>query len=130
VLNELGYTVQHSAEDLLRMWWIRTGLINSFSFHATGDYSAEVTESAYCRVISLYSPSVKALIYTRENVSLMTTLRSDSQKVLIVTMPKTPGASDLPGTSVEKSGVIAVIGGSVYIIILDQPNVASVMEQI
>jgi hypothetical protein len=49
-------------------------------------------------------------------------------KALIVTMPETPNANDLPGTSVEKSGVITAIGELASITILDQPDVASVME--
>jgi CHAT domain-containing protein len=42
-------------------------------------------------------------------------------------MPETPGASDLPGTMVETSEVIAAIGSSVSIETLEYPDVASAM---
>jgi CHAT domain-containing protein len=130
ILDELRYPIQYPAEDLPRIWWIGTGLASSFPFHAASDRSAGVTESAYDRVISSYSPSIKALIHARGPVHLTAVSRSDRPKALIVTMPQTPDAKDLPGTSEEKSVVTAALGGPSHITALDQPDVATVMEEI
>jgi tetratricopeptide (TPR) repeat protein len=128
VLDELHYTVQHSADDLPRTWWIGTGFASSFPFHAAGDYSAGPTESAHYRIISSYSPSIKALIYAREHAST-TTPRHDPPKFLVVTMPKTPGASDLPGARIEQSEIVSAMG-PVSVETLEQPDVVSVMHQV
>jgi len=45
-------------------------------------------------------------------------------------MPKTPSASDLPGTRAERSEVIAAMGPSVSIQTLEYPDVASAMTQL
>jgi len=130
VLEELCYTTQPSTDQLPRIWWIGTGLGSSFPFHAAGDHSAGTMESAYSRVISSYSPTIKALVYARERASTTTTSRSDPLKALIVTMPKTPGACDIPGASIERFEVMAALGNSVSMEILDQPDVTSVVYQI
>jgi tetratricopeptide (TPR) repeat protein len=129
ILDELYYHVQPSIDCLPRIWWIGTGLASSFPFHAAGDISAGPTESAYCRVISSYTPSIKALAYARERKSTTTSCR-EPPKLLIVTMANTPGACDLPGTRIEKSEIIAAVGTSASVETLDQPDVESVMHHI
>ncbi|KFY28251.1 hypothetical protein V491_00549 [Pseudogymnoascus sp. VKM F-3775] len=127
VLYELRYTIQHSADDLPRIWWIGTGIASSFPFHAAGDYSVGPTERADYRAISSYSPSIKVLIYARKRAST-TTPRRDPPKFLVITMPKTPGASDLPGARVEQSEIVSAMG-HVSAETLEQPEVARVMHQ-
>ncbi len=130
ILDELHYNVQLSAEHLPRIWWIGTGLASSFPFHAAGDSSAGPTDNAYCRVISSYTPSIRALTYARQRISTPTVSRNDPLKLLLVTMANTPGACDLPGVRTEKSEVMAAVGTSVCVEALDQPEVASVMHHI
>jgi CHAT domain-containing protein len=130
VLDELAYAAQYAVEDLPRIWWIGTGLASAFPFHAAGDRSTGPMESAYCRVISSYSPSIKALTFAKERVSAEITPHYDPLQMLIVTMPTTPGAEDLPGVSIEKSEVIAAVGTSVSVKTLNHPDVAGVMDQI
>ncbi|KAJ5117770.1 hypothetical protein N7448_011402 [Penicillium atrosanguineum] len=97
VLNELGHYAQSSLEDLPRVWWIGTGLASSFPFHAACDISAEPTENTFSRVLSSYTPSIKALLNSRERTSTSPSSSKYPLKLLMVTMATTPGADDLPG---------------------------------
>ena len=128
VLAKLGHYVQSSPEDLPRVWWIGTGLTSSFPFHAAGDTFPG--ENTFCRVLSSYAPSIKALVHARKWVSISTPSNETPSKLLMVTMANTPGADDLPGVKAERSTVLEALGTSVHAEILDQPDSASVMRQI
>jgi CHAT domain-containing protein len=128
ILKELDHHDQSSPENLPRVWWIGTGLVSSFPFHAAVDISAGPNENTYRRVLSSYTPSIKALTYARDRVPATATL--SALKLLIVAMPSTPGATDLPGVKKETSSVVEALGTSVHVEILDQPDAASVMRQI
>lgn len=117
-------------EDLPRIWWIRTGLASAFPFYAAGVRFARLTENAYCRVVSSYSPSIKALAHARERASIVTIPRHDPLRMLVVTIPKTPGDSDLPGVEEEKSAIYTAVGESMCIDKLDYPDVASMVDRI
>ena len=130
VLDELGYHVQHAAEDLPRIWWIGSGLASSFPFHAAGDESLVRSESAYYCVISSYSPSIRALAYARERDLVNHELHNRPLKAVIVTMLKTPGNTTLPGAKREQAAVMASIGTSASIQTLDHPDVASVIREL
>ncbi|OQD86479.1 hypothetical protein PENSOL_c086G06413, partial [Penicillium solitum] len=128
VLSELDNSVQSSLEELPRVWWIGTGLASSFPFHAACDISAG--ENTFCRVLSSYTPSIKALLHARERGSVSTPSNKTPRKLLVVTMANTPGANDLPGVIAERSTVLGVLGNSVQVECLDQPDSASVLRQI
>ena len=132
VLDELYCYMQPSANDLPRVWWVGTGLASSFPFHSAGDISAGLTESACYRVISSYTPTIKALQYARERAGTATGIPSgrDPWRVVVVTMPETPHANDLPGTREERSEVIAAMGPSVSVECLEYPDVATAMVQL
>ncbi|KAH0556259.1 hypothetical protein GP486_005813 [Trichoglossum hirsutum] len=130
VLDELHCYEQHSAEDLPRVWWIGTGLASSFPFHSAGDISVGPRENASYRVISSYTPTLKALQYTRDHIRTSTPSRHYPWKAVIMTMPETPGASDLPGTNVERSEIIAAMEPFVSVKTLEYPDVESAMAQL
>jgi hypothetical protein len=121
VLDEHQYLLEHSIERLPRVWWIGTGLASSFPFHAAGDISVGLTENAYCRVLSSYTPSIKALTYARERVSTTGTSSIDPPKLLIIAMANTPDAKDLPGVMAETSAVEEALGTSIHATTLSQP---------
>jgi tetratricopeptide (TPR) repeat protein len=93
VFDELGFRSPKRGSDLPRIWWIGTGLAASLPFHAAGDHSADSAQNAFSRAISSYTPSIKALQYAREKAKV----KPRNQSLLLVAMPKTPGADDLPG---------------------------------
>jgi tetratricopeptide (TPR) repeat protein len=128
VLTELGCTIQPSTEDLPRVWWIGTGLASSFPFHAAYDISTG--ENTFCRVLSSYTPSIKALLHAREQAPTSTSSNDDHSKLPMVTMAKTPGANDLPGVEAERSTVLGALGPSVQVEILDQPDSVTVIRRI
>ncbi|KAJ5662986.1 hypothetical protein N7507_003717 [Penicillium longicatenatum] len=130
ILTELGYCVQSSLDDLPRAWWIGTGLASSFPFHAARDDSAGPTENTLRRVLSSYTPSVKALLHARERIYEPPCSNERPLKLLMVTMANTPGADGLPGVTAQRSTVLGELGDSVRVAILDQPNSASVLRQI
>ena len=107
VLDDLHYYVQPSADNLPRVWWMGTGLASTFPFHSAGDISAGLSESACYRAISSYTPTIKALQYAQGRASTTTSIPSarNPWRVVIVTMPETPHANPLPGTSLEKAEV-------------------------
>ncbi len=87
-------------------------------------------ESAYYRIVSSYTPSIRALLYSRGSASTDPTPKTDPQKLLVVAMASTPGASSLPGVDNEKCAVGEALGHSVCAQILEQPDVTSVLHQI
>jgi tetratricopeptide (TPR) repeat protein len=130
VLEELHCYEQRSAEDLPRVWWIGTGLASSFPFHSAGDISVGLTENASYRAISSYTPTLKALQYARDRPRTSIPPHHYPWKVVIIAMPETPGASNLPGTRAERSEIIAAIEPFVSIKTLEYPDVVSTMAQL
>ncbi|KAK4867254.1 hypothetical protein LT330_000764 [Penicillium expansum] len=130
ILSHLGHGVQSSPESLPRVWWIGTGIASFFPFHAASDFSAGSTEHTFCRVLSSYTVSIKALIHARERTPISSFSSAHPRKMLMVTMGTTPGADDLPGTETERSTVLEILGPCAQVEVLDQPDSASVIRQI
>lgn len=130
VLIRLGHCVQRSLEDLQRVWWIGTGLASSFLFHAACDMSAGLTETTLCRVVSSYTPSIKALIHAREREPLSASSSERLLKLVLVTMPSTPDANNLPGVETETTTIKEVLGASTHVETLDHPDTANVIRKI
>lgn len=130
VLDELHCYVQPSEDDMPRIWWIGTGLATSFPFHSAGDSSAGSTESAYYRVVSSYSPTIKALQHARRRVNTANSSGDNLSKLLVTTMPETPGAEPLQGAEAERSEIMATVGPSISVETLEYPDVASVMARL
>lgn len=77
------------AVDEPRVWWCPTSLLTLFPLHAAGIYGP-VPVSALDRVVSSYTPTLRALLHTRSRAP------REASPFLIVSMPKTPGYPDLP----------------------------------
>lgn len=97
VLIELDFHHPAHGQDLPRIWWIGTGLA---AYHL-----AESVENVFSCAISSYTPPIKMLQYTRDKVKA----KPPKQPVLLVTIPKTPGADDLPGVVEEGQAIQATI---------------------
>ncbi|RPA99746.1 TPR-like protein, partial [Choiromyces venosus 120613-1] len=85
--------------DLTRVWWIGVGPLSMAPFHAAGYHSPGSTRNTLSRVISTYIPTIKALSYARQKQFAL--FGGSHTRLLLVSMPKTPGASNLPGASQE-----------------------------
>ncbi|KAF3920284.1 hypothetical protein AA313_de0208882 [Arthrobotrys entomopaga] len=91
VFTELGFTSPPVDNDWPRVWWIPTGLLTNFPFHAAGIHENGSTDTVLDRVVSSYSPSVRALMYGREASQKNTTQpASNSKNAVLVAMESTP----------------------------------------
>lgn len=109
-----------------------TGLASTFPFHSAGDISAGLLDSTCYRVISSYTPTIKALQHAQRRASTTTSIPSsrNPRRIVIVTMPETPHEQPLPGTSLEEAEVIAALGPFTSIETLEHPDVRSVVAQL
>ena len=90
VLNALGLTQTPLLDCLPRIWWVPTGPLVRFPIHAAGNHASNSSDTVLDRVISSYSSSVKAIVHSRQNCP-RARIAPRSQKVILVSMPKTPG---------------------------------------
>ena len=70
VLDRLGFVGSRDpADGPPRLWWITCGWVNRLPIHAAGDHLRRLRTNEPCtvmdRVISSYSPTLKALMYSR-----------------------------------------------------------------
>jgi len=94
---------------------VGAGLTSSFPFYAATNSSARLIESAYYRIMSSYTPSIRALLYSRGSASTDPTPKTDPQKLLVVAMASIPGTSSLLGVDNKKCAVGEALGHSIYI---------------
>ncbi len=88
-----------------RLWWIPTGPLGQLPIHAAGLHSSS-SDSVMDRVISSYSPSIKALLSVRRRSQSPKTILG---KALLVAMETTPECWDLGRASDEMSAVSSFI---------------------
>jgi hypothetical protein len=108
VLDELGYRHEPSSEETWpRVWWAPGGMLSLLPIHAAGYHNDSATASAkrsvIDRVVSSYTPTIRALRYARQHVLDDATI----VKSLIVAMPVTPllPGAGLPNVLQEVSGI-------------------------
>ncbi|KAK6359275.1 hypothetical protein TWF696_000438 [Orbilia brochopaga] len=96
ILDALGYTepIPASADPVdgwPHIWWVPSGQLSHFPFHAAGRHSEGSKDTVLDRVISSYSSSIKTLIYGRENFRQLNTNNGAEEQApgeaLIVTVP-------------------------------------------
>ena len=107
VLDALGYDSQPGPDqDWPRVWWATGGLLGMLPLHAAGYHSGQEGQPQHRtvmdRVVSSYTPTVRALRYARERASAA----ADTMRSLIIAMPVTPGLP--PGT--ELTNVTEEVG--------------------
>lgn len=95
VLKALGYHGQPPAEaHWPRVWWVPGGLLGILPLHAAGYHTDPADDphrrTVMDRVVSSYTPTVRALHYARQRTSP----QDPPKQGLVVAMPTTPG---LPG---------------------------------
>ncbi|MEU3654441.1 CHAT domain-containing protein [Streptomyces sp. NPDC032161] len=108
VLDLLGLTQPSGGPGTRRMWWIPCGPLAHFPLHAAGHHlqappEGEPRRTVMDRVVSSYAPTVRALSHARAQHARRKTPSGESgpPRVLVVAMPHTPGARDLPGAQTE-----------------------------
>jgi tetratricopeptide (TPR) repeat protein len=107
VLERLGITGPPAAgEDGPRLWWCPSGLLAFLPLHAAGHLDTlfdAAPQTVLDRVVSSYTPTVRALAYSRQDRPADVG-QTSSRRLLVVAMPHTPHHSDLwdlPGAADE-----------------------------
>lgn len=95
--------------------------------HAAGEHRLYSTDNTMSHIVSSYAPTFKALQFSQGK--LWTSLTAKNNKVLIVTMPKTPG---LPILNVcdEVVAIEQDIGSCALIEVLEALTRAAVLRQV
>jgi hypothetical protein len=131
VLQELEETgMVNFGTEIPRIWWIGTGIAASYPFHAAQSSSDSSEENALSRMIPSYTPSFKALAYSRERSRKYTEAHPKGQKVVIVTMSTTPGQRRLRGVEEERAAIQKACNGIYTCSVLRQPTAEAVLESI
>ncbi|MET9434945.1 CHAT domain-containing protein [Streptomyces sp. NPDC006551] len=99
VLDRLGLrTTPIDDEPWTRLWWCPTGWLSFLPLHAAGRVRPGSAENVMDRVVSSYTPTLRALVRARR-ASATATPRHPAP--LVVALAETPGANPLPGASHE-----------------------------
>jgi tetratricopeptide (TPR) repeat protein len=97
-----------------RLWWCPTGLLGLLPLPAAGHHGAEGGDRTVLhRVVSSVTPTVGALTAVRGRRAEPTTAAEAA--LLVVSMPHTPGADDLPGVEDEEAQLRARFADAVVL---------------
>ncbi|SEU40522.1 CHAT domain-containing protein [Nonomuraea wenchangensis] len=108
VLRELGFNdTPQDDQPWPRAWWAPGGLLNLLPIHAAGHHAERKGRTVMDRVVSSYTPTIRALRYARQRRRTPDTLAS-----LVVGMPITPQAPPLPFSEEEAQSVGSLLEGS------------------
>jgi hypothetical protein len=122
VLEALGYHDQPAPDARWpRVWWAPGGLLNLLPLHAAGYHGDNGRRTVMDRVISSYTPTLRALRHARQQAQR----GADAGSALIVSMPTTPGlpsGAALPGARIETATLAARVPDSVLLVEPDSHN--------
>lgn len=117
VLEALGFREPTAGEAAWpRMWWAPGGLLGLLPIHAAGHHAdREAGRTVMDRVISSYTPTIRALAYARQHAHGL----PGRPRSLIVGMPVTPGlpgGGPLPGVPKEISAIRSLLPDPVILL--------------
>jgi len=130
VLEELGFreAVTTGESEWPRICWIPTGPLCLFPIHAAGYHCELSSRTVLDRVISSYSPSIKALLYARRNKAQMDPSPGRaSNKTVLVSMGTTPGCSKLAFAEKETSELNSLLPAAISRVTLHEPHKEQVL---
>lgn len=132
VLQELKLAGPTSNKDTkpTHIWWIGVGALSIAPFHAAGDHSSNSSRNTLNYAISSYTPTIKALSYARERKFGVVGKPGNITRLLLVTMPRTPGWGDLPDAEKETSEILDVTKRLVTTKHLERPSADKVLEEL
>jgi hypothetical protein len=94
---------------LPRIWWCATGPLAFLPIHAAGIYATSITEAGPTLsdfAISSYIPNVRALV---ERVNGSQALKKRKTSLFMISQPKTPNQSHIPGTTREVLAIMQLL---------------------
>ncbi len=106
VLRRLGFNeAMAPGVTLPRLWWCPTGPFTVLPLHAAGRSEGRL-DSVLDRVVSSYTPTVSALLRARRAQQAASASTVDHEcRVLLVSLPQTPGELPLPHVEAEAEAV-------------------------
>jgi len=111
VLSTLGITGPPAhGHPLPRLWWMPTGLLSFLPLHAAGHHDRQSGQTVMDRVVSSYTPTVRALRHARAVRQTGTTTGAPGP--LVVAMTQTEGQADLPGARREAEPLVRQFPGT------------------
>jgi CHAT domain-containing protein len=135
VLDYLGFrAAPKDNEAPPRIWWVSTDWLTRLPLHAAGYHRPGSSQTVIDRVVSSYSPSIKALIHARERRQ-GDCLDTASGTALLISMDKTPdisnaGLYDLKYTEDEVEIVSSLVPEDMPRVQLPEPNKDKVLAQL
>ncbi|WP_242569549.1 CHAT domain-containing protein [Streptomyces sp. NP-1717] len=112
VLGELGLTAEPAADGPWpRIWWAPVGSLSLLPLQAAGHHR-DGGPVLLDRVVSSTTPTIRALGHARAG-------RRDDRnepRLLVVAMPHTPDAPDLPGAQAEADHLAALVPGATVLV--------------
>jgi tetratricopeptide (TPR) repeat protein len=136
-LDRISALYKGQGPTLPRVWWIGCGLASSMPFHAAGVHAHGCLENAMSRVLSSYTPSVKALGHSRSQTKYAWSNEPLRDQMLITLMPTTPkGGNDrerfrpLKGVPREEENILQIVSSYVSTIVSTTPDATSVLSQL
>ncbi|KAI1823626.1 CHAT domain-containing protein [Xylaria intraflava] len=120
-----------ASREIPRIWWIGVGGASVLPFHAATLHGQKSSMSTLDFVIPSYTPTIKALQNARQRASRgWENSKDDSQSLLIITMPSTPGASSLSGVTREQRAIKSAVKGTYSVKELERPDAQQVLDDI
>lgn len=96
-----------------RLWWVPTGPLTALPLHAAGPSRTTAGDGVLDRVVSSYAPTVRSLLHARREMSSHGTRQTGARRrPLLVALPRTPNAVNLPGVDEEIAMLTARFPGS------------------
>ncbi|EXK43410.1 hypothetical protein FOMG_06025 [Fusarium oxysporum f. sp. melonis 26406] len=106
VLDAMGFSETPATDSWPHVWWIPTGMLAAFPFHAAGRHLECSSSAVLDRVVSSYGSSIKTIIHSRQKRNPPTPIKGPPN-VVPIAMQDTPGQKSLRHASSE---IIAVQG--------------------
>ena len=126
VLQQLKMLNQGSKNHMPRIWWVTAGLMGLIPLHAAGDHSEGSMENTLSYAISSYTPTLKSLQFVQSRPQVP--MSKIEQKLLLVSMPVTPGESAPLNVSEEVRAVENSASQWVSVTTLERPDKETVLE--
>jgi hypothetical protein len=129
ILDKLGLLREaNCAEKISRIWWVGGGMMSLMPLHAAGEHTLSSVENTLSHVVSSYSPSLKMLQFLRGKPPI--SLDNETRKLLIVSMPTTPGGHAPLNTETEVAAIKMHSHGLAAVTHLTQPTKQDVLKEL
>lgn len=129
ILERLGYRRQEAKSTTLpRVWWIGTGVASSLPFHAAGDHFEGSDEHTFNRIVSSYTPTIRALIHAKQRAHDSNIRKNCQHRLLLASMSTTPGFTALEGVKAEALVIKQSLAAGVPITDMPQSNAQTILD--